>query len=53
MRSIYLGTDFLKQPEDGRLWGTKIGSCTGTSYDATLLAKKINSAKCNNKSAWR
>jgi hypothetical protein len=42
----------LKQPEDGQLWGTKVGACAGNGYEATLVAKRIKSDKCNDAAAW-
>lgn len=40
------------QPDDGRVWGTKLGACAGTSYDVTLAARKTQSPRCNDPSAW-
>jgi hypothetical protein len=42
----------LHQPDEGTAWGSKIGSCAGTSYDAVLAPKKIHNAKCDDPSAW-
>ncbi|HET6922294.1 MAG TPA: hypothetical protein VFI16_04015 [Anaeromyxobacteraceae bacterium] len=36
----------LKQPEDGTKWGQKIGECTGNSYAAALVKKKLNTKEC-------
>ncbi len=45
--------DILVQPNDGRAWGTKVGTCAGTTYETTLIKKRISSAKCNNISHWQ
>ena len=45
--------DTLVQPEDGRKWGTKIGSCAGKAYELSLIKKRINNARCNNASNWQ
>ena len=42
----------LGQPDEGRAWGTKIGSCAGASYDVTLASKKVQSQKCADPSVW-
>ena len=42
----------LRQPDDGRAWGTKIGSCAGSAYEVALSTKKIQSQKCNDPSVW-
>jgi hypothetical protein len=43
----------LVQPKDGTHWGTIIGECAGGAYEATLAAKRINSAKCNDIRNWQ
>lgn len=43
----------LNQPNDGRVWGTKIGMCAGTTYETTLIKKRISGEKCNNISNWQ
>ena len=45
----------LKQPEDGRIWGSKLGACAGGTYENTLkIAKKqIDSADCKNPEKWK
>lgn len=44
----------LKQPDDGRAWGTKIGMCAGGTFETTLkLAKKfIDNADCKDPKKW-
>ena len=43
----------LKQPDDGGLWGAKVGECAGNAYEVSLTKKKIQSDKCNDPNAWR
>ncbi len=45
--------NLLVQPKDGTLWGTKVGSCAGTAYEASLIEKRISNDKCNNVSNWQ
>ncbi len=40
------------QPDEGRDWGSRIGSCAGIAYEAALAPKKIHNAKCDDPSAW-
>lgn len=42
----------IRQPDEGRDWGTKIGSCAGTTFDVALSSRKIQSQKCNDPSVW-
>lgn len=42
----------LVQPKDGTHWGTIIGECAGTAYEASLIEKRIDSKKCNNVANW-
>lgn len=44
----------LKQPEDGEVWGKKVGACTGETMEISLASekKKIDSADCNDPSKW-
>ena len=42
----------LRQPDEGREWGTKIGSCAGSAYEVALSTKKIQSQKCSDPSVW-
>jgi hypothetical protein len=43
----------LQQPDDGRLWGDRVGTCAGTLLEASFRAKRISTAKCNDPSAWK
>lgn len=45
----------LKQPEDGRTWGEKIGQCAGTAYESSLGAdkKKLETKDCKDPSKWK
>jgi hypothetical protein len=43
----------LHQPNDGGLWGNKIGTCAGTVFEATLVKSRLNSAKCDNPELWK
>lgn len=43
----------LIQPKDGREWGSKIGSCSGSVYDVIQVKQKINSDKCNDPAQWQ
>lgn len=43
----------LHQPDDGGLWGRKIGTCAGTVFEATLKKSRVNNAKCNNPALWK
>jgi hypothetical protein len=43
----------LRQPSDGRMWGDMVGTCAGTKVEATLTAKRISNAKCNDPSTWQ
>ncbi|MDH4262163.1 MAG: hypothetical protein OEV78_03855 [Spirochaetia bacterium] len=45
--------DVLVQPEDGRNWGTKIGSCAGKTFELSLIKKRINNDQCNDPSNWQ
>lgn len=36
----------LEQPMDGKLWGTKIGTCAGTITESQIANKRIYSEKC-------
>jgi len=42
----------LRQPDEGRAWGTKIGACAGSAYEVALSTKKIQSQKCSDPSVW-
>jgi hypothetical protein len=42
----------IHQPDEGTDWGSKIGSCTGTAYEAALSRHRISNAKCNDPSQW-
>ncbi len=44
--------EMLKQPEDGRRWGSEIGSCTGRTFETVLLKQKKKSKKCDDPNAW-
>lgn len=41
------------QPNEGALWGEKVGNCAGTVFFATLREKFTSNAKCNDASAWK
>lgn len=43
----------LKQPDDGRKWGAKVGTCAGTGYETSLIKKKVDSADCKDTSKWK
>jgi hypothetical protein len=43
----------LQQPNDGQIWGSKIGACAGTIFEATLKQSRVNNAKCNNPALWK
>lgn len=45
----------LKQPEDGEVWGKKVGACTGETMEIALTGekKKIDSPDCNDPSKWK
>ena len=43
----------LHQPNDGGLWGNKIGTCAGTVFEVTLKKSRVNNAKCNNPALWK
>ena len=43
----------LVQPKDGTFWGSKVGACAGTAYDATLKEEHTNTARCKNPNLWR
>jgi hypothetical protein len=43
----------LKQPDDGSVWGQKIGSCAGTRFEAGLIQYRNSNPKCNDASNWR
>jgi hypothetical protein len=43
----------LRQPEDGKKWGTIIGSCAGSAYEIALQKKRISNSKCNNPDNWK
>ena len=40
------------QPDEGRAWGSKIGSCAGTAYETAIPNKKIHNPKCDDPNAW-
>ncbi len=40
------------QPDDGRKWGTQVGTCTGEGMELALKGKKNDTAKCNDPGAW-
>lgn len=44
------GNDHLSA--DGAEWGAKIGECSGIDYEKSLIAKRINSNKCNDPKNW-
>jgi len=46
------GTTSEALSADGGHWGAKTGECTGLDYEKTLLAKRINSDKCNDPKNW-
>lgn len=45
----------LKQPEDGEVWGKKVGTCTGETMEIALSGekKKIEGPDCNDPSKWK
>ncbi|HUL57881.1 MAG TPA: hypothetical protein VLU43_01325 [Anaeromyxobacteraceae bacterium] len=38
--------DRLRQPEDGKKWGEKVGQCAGNTYSIALAQKKVKSKEC-------
>jgi hypothetical protein len=40
------------QPDEGREWGAKIGTCAGTAYETAIPSHRISNAKCNDPSQW-
>jgi hypothetical protein len=40
--------EVLVQPKDGTRLGTIIGACSGGTYEATLIKKRISNARCSN-----
>lgn len=42
----------LRQPDDGKIWGTVIGGCAGTTYEISLGDLKKNSPQCQDVSNW-
>jgi hypothetical protein len=44
----------LKQPDEGEIWGKKVGACTGETMEIALAAekKKIDSVDCNDPAKW-
>lgn len=42
----------LQLPQDGNLWGTRLGSCAGTAYEGVLAEKRISTPKCNDPGQW-
>lgn len=45
--------EVLRHPVDVRAWGTRIGNCAGTSYEAALLDKRLSNPKCNDPRNWQ
>jgi hypothetical protein len=43
----------FKQPEDGRKWGQAIGTCAGSKFEQTMVAKMVTSADCKNPEKWK
>ncbi len=43
----------LKQPDDGQMWGQKIGSCAGIRFEGGLIQYRNSNPKCNDASNWR
>lgn len=44
--------EVIGQPNESRSWGRKVGSCAGTTYESTLIKKRISSEKCNDMNNW-
>lgn len=45
----------LKQPEDGRQWGSVVGSCVGQAFETSLYAENLartDNPKCASTDAW-
>ena len=36
----------LRQPDDGRTWGSKLGRCAGKGYEMSLIKSRVDSAEC-------
>ena len=45
--------DVLKQPNDGALWGTKVGECAGAAFDLSMADNRIDSELCNDPANWQ
>ncbi len=45
--------DILNQPQDGTMWGSRVGSCAGRTYEITLAKQRTNTDRCNNINNWR
>ena len=41
------------QPADGKVWGEKLGNCTGGKYEADLGKNRLQSADCNDAAKWK
>lgn len=48
----HLIPEMMRLPADGNAWGTRIGQCAGTAYEAALRDKRISNPKCNNPASW-
>ena len=43
----------LSLPDEGRHWGTVVGTCTGTSFESTMIGKRKADPICNDPSHWQ
>jgi hypothetical protein len=43
----------LKQPADGQNWGEKLGTCTGSRYEAEQPKAKAASPDCSDPNKWK
>lgn len=43
----------LKQPVDGKHWGTQVGMCASNAYEVALIKQRITTPKCNNPKNWQ
>lgn len=43
----------FQQPDDGTRWGSTVGACAGEAYEVVLVARRANTARCNDPDNWR
>ena len=42
----------MRQPADGRVWGTRLGNCAGVAYEAALAEKHKPDPRCKDARNW-